>query len=117
MTFKSDVIKYTHKEAYRMKMNNFNSPVWSIYTRFLKGELKIPTHQELRGDIWSSDKKKRWWKDIQSNKGIPGVIITYQLAAKNGPNDPVYINDGANRVIHSIRSLVEELRSKGVSDY
>lgn len=92
-------------------ITNNPAPLYTFYERHLKNELLLPPHQKLRGDVWPDGKKKKWYEDIQKNEMISGVIITYKL--KDDPNQRMYINDGANRVIHSLKQFVEQCKTPG----
>lgn len=99
--------------------NNLTQPLNSFWDRFKSKHLHLPPHQ--RGDVWALGKKKKWWSDIEKNAKkesaracIPGCIITYTIG-KN--DDLVFINDGANRVIHSIREYISECENKGKDPY
>jgi hypothetical protein len=93
-------------------------PIYTIYERYLKGELSLPPHQ--RGDVWQGSKKRKWWKDIEAcasspnlnHRKLPGCIIAYNI-----PGDTrTFINDGANRIIHSIKEYIEICKVEG-KDY
>jgi hypothetical protein len=84
----------------RLAINN-TVPLWDYYDRFFNQKtLFLPPHQKLRGSVWPTAKKARWWKTILTNRIVPGCIITYII--KDDPNEIMYINDGANRTIHSL---------------
>ena len=94
-----------------------NNPVaiYTFYDRYAKQKnLLLPPHQKLRGDVWSLSKKRKWWDDIQTKKMVCGCIVTYKLA--NDKREVYYINDGANRVIHSIIQFIENSKAKGLQD-
>ena len=84
--------------------------------------LFLPEHQKIRGDVWPDKKKQEWWEKIESTyqlsrKGegrhnvpqLSGLITTYQLA--DDPKGILYLNDGANRTIHSILAYISHCKN------
>jgi len=85
-------------------VKNNTISLWNYYERFFEKKiLHLPAHQKLRGSVWPRAKQARWWKTILTNDVVPGCIITYKL--RNDPNQILYINDGANRIVHSLISF------------
>jgi len=94
---------------------------------FENNVLLLPEHQKIRGDVWSDQKKKDWWEKIEltyelgkqaanraSRPWLSGMITTYQL--EDDPNNVTYLNDGANRTIHSILGYISHCKGLG-KDY
>lgn len=91
-------------------------PLYTFYDRYVNKSLFLPTHQQLRGDVWCKAKKQQWWDDIEKNEIISGCILTYTLKSDKKDNKTLYLNDGANRTIHSIIPFIEECKRLG-KDY
>lgn len=102
--------------------------VWlgSFLDRREKKKLHLGAHQEIRGDVWTDHQKDDWWNNTivpayekGNNAGtfgvIGGLIVTYSLA--DDKNKLTYLNDGANRTVHSLISLRKKWYKKEKKDY
>jgi hypothetical protein len=88
--------------------------LWTYYERFFEMKtLHLPSHQKLRGSVWPKTKQARWWNTILTNNIVPGCIITYRI--KNDPNQIIYINDGANRIVHSLISFERYCKTHNIN--
>jgi len=86
-------------------VGTMQQPLYSFYDRYVNRKtLFLPLHQQRRGDAWSKSKKEAWFKRIRNGGQLPSTITTYTI--RNDENEIVYINDGANRVIHSLLAFV-----------
>lgn len=85
--------------------------ILSIYQRYQKKLLILPSWQ--RDDAWKLIQKQEWWKVIRNNQSVCGMITTFTLSGQsNASSDPVFLNDGAQRVIYSIIKYVEYASQK-----
>lgn len=91
-------------------------PIYRFLSEYKEKQLFLPDHQLIRGDVWSKKKKKTWWKKIENSKQLPGLITTYELATDVKSNRTKYLNDGANRSIHSLIAYEAECLSQNKLD-
>lgn len=104
-------------------LNTSQKWLYSFVEDYENKALFLPEHQKLRGDVWNDQKKRDWWAKIEltyelSKKAenrnrmhqLSGLITTYEL--EDDPKRITYLNDGANRTIHSILAYIADCKSK-----
>lgn len=98
-----------------------NISMGSFLRDYERGTVRIPSHQEYRaqkGGIWSEIKIKNWINLIvatasdttitASEKILGHMIVTYRVESDT-QRGPKYINDGAHRAIHSVKSYLDKI--------
>lgn len=77
--------------------------LFEIVSQYKRGLILKPLHQRSR--VWSDEKDHDWVNRLRSDRKIVGCLLTYQLI--DGRPSPVFLNDGLQRTLATLRYLEE----------